>query len=612
MGSKITIFKNFSSTNNPYFIEVDDALERVKNGKSKDLIETIRQEEDSKKRALLKRQLPCVLFSGEFKYRNDKSISNHSGLAILDFDHIDDLDQKKNELFQNEYIYSVWVSPSGDGLKALVRVPKEIENHRVYYEALVQEFPEIDTSNKNESRICYESYDPELLKKELASVSIFNKQPIIEKESNEESIESIKEEVINTDYSKVEIALRIVRGSKNGEKHSKLLSASHLLGGYIRTGYVEYDEAVRLLTNEIKKKDIDDEEAAITTIIKGIEQGMSKPLEHDTRPNIIYLDDVRDKMLQNYDMGGKKGDTTHIKEVDDIFKWRRGFMNILTGYMNQGKTQLLSYMLLAKSISDGSKWALFTPEGNDAEDFYEDLCHTYIGKPTLDGFGEKCTKKEYEDARNFINEHFFFVMPNTFDYFDVLKTFQYLIDNKGIYGVVIDGYNSLSFNSTSNEYLIIRNFLIHQRNFTVQNDIASFVVVHPRNTIVEKKEELPEPEVFSLSGGAEWGNKADTILVYNRPYFRQDITDTTCSLTTKKMKKQKLMAIPGTIKFSFNRYSNRYMFNGVDRLEEIKNGHSDDNYISKSDLKKVVGEENNKDFNQLVDQLYDQQEELPF
>ena len=197
------------------------------------------------------------------------------------------------------------------------------------------------------------------------------------------------------------------------------------------------------------------------------------------------------------------------------------------------------------------------------------------------------------------------------DYFDVLKTFQYLIDNKGIYGVVIDGYNSLSFNSTSNEYLIIRNFLIHQRNFTVQNDIASFVVVHPRNTIVEKKEELPEPEVFSLSGGAEWGNKADTILVYNRPYFRQDITDTTCSLTTKKMKKQKLMALPGTIKFGFNRYSNRYMFNGRDRLEEIKNGHSDDYYISKSDLKKVVGEKN-KDFNKLVDDLYGEQEELPF
>ena len=304
MGNKITIFKDFSSTNTPYFVEVDEALDRIKKGKSKELIDNIRTESDSKKRALIKRKLPCVLFSGEFKYRNDKSIENHSGLAILDFDHIDNLDEKKNELFQNEYIYSVWISPSGDGLKALVRIPKEIENHRVYYEALVQEFPEIDTSNKNESRICYESYDPEILKKELASVSIFNKQPVIEKEEEEDSIEELKKETVYTDYSKIEIALRIIRNSKDGEKHSKLLNAAHLLGGYIRTGYVEYEEAVRLLTNEIKKKSIDDLDGAITTIIKGIEQGMSKPLEHDTRPNIIYLDDVRDKMLENY--GGQE------------------------------------------------------------------------------------------------------------------------------------------------------------------------------------------------------------------------------------------------------------------------------------------------------------------
>jgi len=73
------------------------------------------------------------------------------------------------------------------------------------------------------------------------------------------------------------------------------------------------------------------------------------------------------------------------------------------------------------------------------------------------------------------------------------------------------------------------------------------------------------------------------------------------------VKKQKLMALPGTIKFAFNRYSNRYIFDGVDRLEEIKSGYGTDIHISHSELK-----EKKEDFNNLVDKLYNEQDELPF
>ena len=59
-------------------------------------------------------------------------------------------------------MFSVFVSPSGNGLKVLVRIPPEPENHTKYFNSLKSEFNSeyFDTTSKNLSRVCYESYDP--------------------------------------------------------------------------------------------------------------------------------------------------------------------------------------------------------------------------------------------------------------------------------------------------------------------------------------------------------------------------------------------------------------------------------------------------------------------
>ena len=88
------------------------ALNRIKDGKSKDIIDNIRNgDKESKKK------LPVVCFSGEFTERNDEALFEHSGFIVLDFDHID-VSSSKQVLATDSYVYSTWVSPSGDGLKA--------------------------------------------------------------------------------------------------------------------------------------------------------------------------------------------------------------------------------------------------------------------------------------------------------------------------------------------------------------------------------------------------------------------------------------------------------------------------------------------------------------
>lgn len=98
---------------------------------------------------------------------------------MLDFDHVD-VDQVKTALAVDDYVYSCWTSPSGDGVKALVAITNP-ERHRDHFRALKTYFDkqyclEIDESGVNESRACFESYDPNIIIKD-ESKSLGRLQP---------------------------------------------------------------------------------------------------------------------------------------------------------------------------------------------------------------------------------------------------------------------------------------------------------------------------------------------------------------------------------------------------------------------------------------------------
>ncbi len=166
MDSKnVTIFKNIKETATPFHREVSVVLQRIKDGSSKELVKGIRQEKDKSARNELKKMLPAICFSGIFTKRNDNSLTEHSGLICLDFDGYEkkkDLLADKEKLSKSEFVYSVFISPSGNGLKALVKIPQDIDNHINYFNSLENHFnsPYFDKTCKNVSRVCYESFDP--------------------------------------------------------------------------------------------------------------------------------------------------------------------------------------------------------------------------------------------------------------------------------------------------------------------------------------------------------------------------------------------------------------------------------------------------------------------
>ena len=109
-------------------------LDRIRNGASKKTIDLVRAELDKNKKSKIKLQLPAITFAGTFTTRAKDNLKKGSGLVILDFDKLKSFDlvlELKYKLKNDKYIFSTWISPSGDGLKALIKIPT-IESNDEY------------------------------------------------------------------------------------------------------------------------------------------------------------------------------------------------------------------------------------------------------------------------------------------------------------------------------------------------------------------------------------------------------------------------------------------------------------------------------------------------
>jgi len=166
---KITIYETLTDVTNPFHVNLEYVFERIKNGKTRELVEKIRVARNKEERDSLKKKLPCINFQGEFKERSVKGLAVFSGLMPLDYDNFpsdETLENTRSELLKSPYTYALFLSPSGNGLKQIVRIPLESgkADYKAHFGAAQEHFnsPYWDVSCSDISRLCFESYDAEL------------------------------------------------------------------------------------------------------------------------------------------------------------------------------------------------------------------------------------------------------------------------------------------------------------------------------------------------------------------------------------------------------------------------------------------------------------------
>ena len=177
---RVTLFASATSTM-PTLTTCDAILNGIRDGRWREAVESIRQtfratrdhsdvETATRAIATLKRTLPAVIFAGEFSYRKAEALIRHSRVMVLDFDHLGSaVASTKALLAADAHVLAIFVSPSGDGLKILVPVEAtDAAMHTACFRQAEQHFADeyglnVDAAGKDVSRLCFVSYDPELI-----------------------------------------------------------------------------------------------------------------------------------------------------------------------------------------------------------------------------------------------------------------------------------------------------------------------------------------------------------------------------------------------------------------------------------------------------------------
>ena len=521
---QVTIFKNVFDKKHPHHIPLQQALERIQSGRSSTLVTEVRGGDKEKKK-----ELPVVCFSGEFSSRADDALFEHSGFIVLDFDHVD-VDKTKRALATDDFIQSCWTSPSGNGIKALVQITHP-ERHRDHFRALVKYFErthglELDESGINESRACFESYDPDIIIKDD-----YKKFGHFTTEHAEAQVPT-NEAYDFTDYMKLNLAARMIRNAPDGDKHRVLVNASRLCGGYIAAGMLEPEEVVRILHREICKRDIDSEEHALNTILDGIEIGKRMPIRdiiaeekavqrelllNDGDMSFISSDDEDFRWIDDYSQGKVEvGLDTGDTKLDEHFRYKKEFV-IINGHSNVGKTTTMLYMIANSAVRHGWKWVLYSSENRTAS------VKMSLMQFAMDKKASDMTYLERRQAYKWVNEHFVVINNNqVYGYSDIILFVEKVMRQTPIDAIFVDPYNSLKLDmgqkgvsSHEYHYEAASEFL----TFSKANDMAVWLNMHAVTEAQRRKGDdgLPvAPYAEDTEGGGKFVNRADCFLTIHR------------------------------------------------------------------------------------------------
>jgi len=264
-----------------------DVLEDIRCPKYRQAIETARKISDPAARREYKKKLPAVTFCGYFeKIRQAAKVTNATGFIIPDLDHLPDVEKTFSLLCQDESVWFVFRSPSGDGLKCGLRAENisTDEDIKKMYASVERYFKEvygikIDPACKDISRLTFVSHDPELWIN--PSPFYFN----IQQWASAPKEKTHFNPVITNNGWKEKYGLKVlesccleIQNSQPGNQHQTRLKRSKLIGGFIPE-FVSEDIALQEIEKAVSNSGAKNITEAMKTVRDGIEYGKQQPIQ---------------------------------------------------------------------------------------------------------------------------------------------------------------------------------------------------------------------------------------------------------------------------------------------------------------------------------------------
>lgn len=329
--------------------------------------------------------------------------------------------------------------------------------------------------------------------------------------------------------------------------------------------------------------------------------------------------------VAEFDEGVQIGETCHIPELNNIFAWMRGFVNMWTGWSNDGKGTMLDFLMTLKAKNAGWKWCIYKLEDMDsvriggnpklkngqpikvgnrvvktggkihikANHIYKNLAWCLTGKTWIKEFADRnmckqMTFQEELEALEFITEHFFVINPQDRTYKNVFDDFLFMYEKFGIDGFLIDPWSSLVLPSVKGETGDVKfvNAFIENKNTALLTDSCFNIITHAKAIEDVKYKSGPDKGKYKVVdpsmvlGGAAWDMKMDGCYSIYRPERHLDPRDPKVHLYNFKQRKSEVVGASRGVyeNIQFDAVRKQYYFNGVNPLSgenKFKNSPSD-------------------------------------
>lgn len=276
-GAKMSVFKNCKTAEKQEDLTLDDILSAIFRGDYKAAINELRSATSQDAADAIKRsRVPAFTPAGTFTRREKMGFIEASGYFVLDFDKVGDAGRLRDELALDPFVAAAFISPSGNGVKALVLIEpvtgdddiKRLFPHLSNYFRKKGNTVSADASGKDISRLCIMSYDPDLRQKEHPKVFRAADHPLDNDETFKLAVEnSISQNARGVDSTTSTrptpetnaAALEHLRncikaGEKNKDtgasRHSFMLSACITGMRYVMAGHITEDEGLATILDE--------------------------------------------------------------------------------------------------------------------------------------------------------------------------------------------------------------------------------------------------------------------------------------------------------------------------------------------------------------------------
>jgi len=293
---KCALVHSITSPDNFKTINILDVLSDIKTERYKTVIDALPPASDKKAYTEAKRHLPSWALNGEFSGKVINSgFTESNGLFHIDIDGISDPKAVKWQLAHDiPEIYALWLSPSGNGLKGLLRIADDlIHNDSDFKKAFAQierylsvYDVTIDKACKDVRRLCFVGCDADIFINTDAPAFIFDSVQWDFKPDIRAPL-AVKTSISNYSDRYINRCCDLILNAGQGNYHNSRLRAGKLAGGFIAAGLINENEVMQALSDASDQisTQCGDNAAVIQreqkTIYDAIQHGKGLPVEQE-------------------------------------------------------------------------------------------------------------------------------------------------------------------------------------------------------------------------------------------------------------------------------------------------------------------------------------------